>query len=405
MSSTTIKTSKLHYNLIHELYYRKSASCNELSKATKKSIPLVTKVVNELIDTGYVVEQGYAPSSGGRRPLMYSLIKDKLFMVVVAMDQLSTRIGIVNLNNEYLSTLAVVELTLLNNKTALKELTHHLKEYIKNSGIPTDKFIGIGIGMPGFINVSKGINYTYLEANTKTLKQHLLDETGIPAFIDNDSSLIALAELKFGAAKSSMDAMVINMGWGIGLGMIINGTLFRGHNGFAGEFSHIPISEENILCSCGKQGCLEAVASLLAVAEKAILGIKEGRISSLAYIETLNSTVEVGNAIIKEANKGDQYAIELISDAAYKIGRGLSILIHIMNPKVIVLSGRSVKVAKLMMAPIQQALNKYCIPRLFADTEIKVSKLGFDAELIGASILVMQNFGKEKDFFSSLVKS
>lgn len=396
MSSLTRKTSKLHYNIVQELYYRKSASCNELSAATKKSIPLVTKIVNELIETGYVAEQGYAPSSGGRRPLMYSLIKDKLFMVVVAMDRLSTRIGIVNLHNDYLSSLAVVELKLQENPTALNELTQYLKDYIKKSGIPIYKFIGIGIGMPGFINVSKGINYTYLEANTKTLKQHLLDETGIPAFIDNDSSLIALAELKFGAAKSMLNAMVINLGWGIGLGMIINGSLFRGDNGFAGEFSHIPISEENILCSCGKQGCLEGVASLLAVAEKAIIGIKEGRASSLAYIEKLNSKVEVGNAILKEANKGDKYAVELISDAAYKIGRGLSILIHIINPKVIVLSGRSVKVAKLMLAPIQQALNKYCLPRLFVDTEIKVSKLGFDAELIGASILVMQNFGKEK---------
>ena len=392
MPSSTKKTSKLHYDIIHELYYRKSASCNELSKATKKSIPLVTKVINEWVEMGYVVEKGYAPSSGGRRPLMYSLIKDKLFIVVVAMDQLSTRIGIMDLHNEQILPLAVVELKLHHNKTALNELTQHLKDYIKKSGIPLHKFIGIGIGMPGFVNVSKGINYTYLDVPNKTLKQHLLDETGIPAFIDNDSSLIALAEQKFGAAKSTQEAMVINMGWGIGLGMIINGNLFRGHNGFAGEFSHIPISEESILCSCGKQGCLEAVASLLAVAEKAIEGIKTGRVSSLSYIENLQSKVEVGNAILNEANKGDQYAIELISDAAYKIGRGLSILIHIINPKVIVLSGRSVKVAKLMLAPIQQALNKYCIPRLFADTEIKVSKLGFDAELIGASILVMQNF-------------
>lgn len=405
MSSIAKKTSKLHYDLIHELYYCKSASCNELSAATKKSIPLVTKVVNELIEMGYVMEQGYAPSSGGRRPLMYSLIKDKLFMVVVAMDQLSTRIGIVDLHNDYILPLAIVELKLQHNKTALDELTQHLKDYIKNSGIPTHKFIGIGIGMPGFINVSKGINYTYLETNKKTLKQHLLDEIGIPAFMDNDSGLITLAELKFGAAKSALDAMVLNVGWGIGLGMIINGGLFRGHNGFAGELGHIPISEENILCSCGKQGCLEAVASLLAIAEKASIGIKEGRVSSLSYIKNLNSTVEVGNAVLKEANNGDQYAIELISDAAYKIGRGLSILIHIMNPKIIVLSGRGVKVAKLMLAPIQQALNKYCIPRLFSDTEIKVSKLGFDAELIGASILVMQNFGREKSTLSPAKKS
>ncbi|RZK41938.1 MAG: ROK family protein [Pedobacter sp.] len=390
------KNSKLHFALIQELYYRNTASCNVLSTATKKSIPLVTKVINDLVEMGYVSERGYAPSSGGRRPLTYSLISDKLFILVVAMDQLSTRIGIVDLHNNYILPLSVVELKLKHNSTAVDELTQHIKDYITKSGISISKFIGIGIGMPGFINVTEGINYTYLETNNTTLKQHLLEEIGIPAYIDNDSSLIALAELKFGAANRSADAMVINMGWGIGLGMIVNGNLFRGHNGFAGEFSHIAITDEDILCSCGKQGCLEAVASLLAVADKAIQGIKNGRISSLSYIKDLNSKVDVGDAILKEANNGDQYAIELITDAAYKIGRALSILIHIMNPKTIVLSGRSVKVAKLMRSPIQQALNKYCIPRLIEDTEIKISELGFDAELIGASILVMQNFGKEK---------
>jgi predicted NBD/HSP70 family sugar kinase len=95
------------------------------------------------------------------------------------------------------------------------------------------------------------------------------------------------------------------------------------------------------------------------------------------------------------ANKGDQFAIELLSEAGYKIGRALSILIHIMNPKVVVISGRGVKVGRLLLAPIQQALNKYCIPRIAGETEIMISEIGFDAELIGAAILVMENFHKQ----------
>lgn len=395
MATNFKKTTKLHYELIQELYYRKLASSNELSSATKKSIPIVNKTLNELIELQFVEEKGLAPSSGGRRPLTYSLAQDKLSILVVAMDQLSTRIGLVNLNDEYLAPLRVVDLKLQNNKKALQELTEHLKDYLKQSGIATEQCIGIGIGMPGFINVNKGINYSYLAPTTKTLKEHLLDEIGIPAFIDNDSTLIALAELKFGAAKSTSNAMVINMGWGIGLGMIVNGSLFRGHNGFAGEFSHISIAQDDILCTCGKKGCLEAIASLQAVADKALAGISFNPKSSLQGIEKLKSTVEVANAVLDEARNGDEYAISLIYDAAYLIGRGLAILIHIMNPKVIVLSGRGVKVAKLMLEPMQDAINTYCIPRLSKETEIKVSKLGFDAELIGAGILVMQNLGKE----------
>jgi len=176
--------------------------------------------------------------------------------------------------------------------------------------------------------------------------------------------------------------------------MIVNGEIYRGHNGFAGEFSHIPLSEDGSLCTCGKRGCLEAEASMLVVAEKAIKGIKKGHISSLKNTD-INQSKMVGDAIMEAANNGDQFAIELLSDAGYKIGKALAILIHIMNPANIVLSGRGAIVGKILLAPIQQALNKYCIPRLANSTELLISDLGFNAELIGAAVLVMENFDKE----------
>ena len=103
----------------------------------------------------------------------------------------------------------------------------------------------------------------------------------------------------------------------------------------------------------------------------------------------------VGNAIMEAANNGDQFAIELLSDAGYKIGKALAILIHIMNPESIVLSGRGAIVGKILLAPMQQALNKYCIPRLVSSTGLLISDLGFNAELIGTAVLVMENFDKE----------
>jgi len=269
-------------------------------------------------------------------------------------------------------------------------LIKYTNNYVKSTGIPKDKFAGIGIGMPGFINVNEGINYTHLDANGESLTHYLTQEIGIPTCIDNDSSLIALAEQRFGIAKNRKDVMVINLGWGIGLGMIVKDELYRGYNGFAGEFSHIPISDSNALCACGKRGCLETEASMLVVVQKAIEGVKQGRISSLNYTEE-NHPKLVGDAIMEAANHGDQFAIELLSDAAYKIGKGLAVLIHIMNPSTIVLSGRGAVVGRILQAPMQQALNKYCIPRLVASTELLVSELGFDAELIGAAILVMEN--------------
>jgi len=389
-----VKSAELKNIIIRRLYFDKALSCAELSEILDKSIPSVSKAVNELIEEGFVIEQGYAPSSGGRRPLMYALLPSAMYIVTVAMDQLSTRIQMVDLLNNPVADIALNELKLFANPHALSTLIDYINDYILSTGIAKDKIAGIGIGMPGFIDAAEGINYTYLDSAGQSLTQLISAQTGVPAYIENDSSLIALAEQKFGIAKNHKDVMVINLGWGIGLGMIINGEIYRGHNGFAGEFSHIPLSEDGALCTCGKRGCLEAEASMLVVAEKAIKGIKKGHISSLKHTDKDQSKL-VGNAIMEAANNGDQFAIELLSDAGYKIGKALAILIHIMNPESIVLSGRGAIVGKILLAPMQQALNKYCIPRLVSSTELLISDLGFNAELIGTAVLVMENFDKE----------
>jgi predicted NBD/HSP70 family sugar kinase len=388
-----IKGSQLKNMIIKRLYFNKAMSCAGLSELFDKSIPSIAKAINELMNEGFVVEHGYAPSSGGRRPLMYSVKSNAMYILAIALDQLTARIQLFDLLNNPVADMLTFELKLLNNPDALTTLVSQINSYIQNTNISKEKIAGIGIGMPGFINVTEGINYSYLDAGGQSLTSYLTATTGITAYIDNDSSLIALAEQKFGIAKSKNEVMVINLGWGIGLGMIVNGKLFRGSNGFAGELSHIPLSEDGSLCECGKRGCLEAEASMLVVAQKAIAGIKQGRITSLKYNESDHSKL-IGDAVLETANNGDQFAIELLSDAGYKIGKALAILIHIMNPAIIVLSGRGAKVAKILMAPIQQALHKYCIPRLSAGTELLVSELGFDAELIGAAVLVMENFDK-----------
>ena len=390
----SVKSVELKNMIVKRLYFDKALSCADMSDLFDKSVPSISKAVNELVDEGLVVEQGYAPSSGGRRPLMYSLKQEALYILTVAMDQLSTRIQMVDLLNNPVADMVMAELKLLNNPNSLSTLIEYINDYIFSTNIPKDKIAGIGIGMPGFINAVEGFNYTYLDSGDESLTQLVSEKTGVPTYIDNDSSLIALAEQKFGIAKARKDVMVINLGWGIGLGMIINGEIYRGHNGFAGEFSHIPLSEDGALCTCGKRGCREAEASMLVVAEKAIKGIKKGHISILKHTDEDKAKM-VGDAIMEAANNGDQFAVELLSDAGYKIGKALAILIHIMNPASIVLSGRGAVVGKILLAPIQQALNKYCIPRLANSTELLISDLGFNAELIGAAVLVMENFDKD----------
>lgn len=384
--------SPLKQQMLSALYFDGKLSSVELSNILGKSIPHVTKLLMELVETGFIVDAGLSPSSGGRRAQVYSLKADAFYIVAVAMDQLYTKIVVTDVQNNPVMPIETHALTLYNNASAHVELVRLINTVIERSGVDRYRIAGIGIGMPGFINTKLGINYSFLQpAGGEAIHHYLRRELDLPVYIDNDSSLVALSELKFGLARNKADVMVINVGWGIGLGMIVNGVLFRGYTGYAGELSHIPISDSDTLCECGKRGCLETEASLKVITEKAMKGTREGSVSGLKYDERPE---QMSEAIMVAANKGDQYAIELLSDMGYKLGKAIAILIHIVNPELIVLSGRGADAGKILLAPIQQALNKYCIPRLSEFTGVKVSLLGRKAELAGAAALVMEHLAK-----------
>jgi predicted NBD/HSP70 family sugar kinase len=369
------------------LYYNEALSSSDISSYIGKSIPHAIKVLNELIKEGYVIEKGYASSSGGRKPLQYSLIPDTHYIVSVAISQFYIQIGILDMNSRFVADIVQHELELYDLK--VDNLITEIEKYITQSGIDSSKILGVGVTMPGFIDPVKGINYTHLDCKDQSLVDYLQQALSLPVFIENDSTAIALGEQKFGAAMYQDDAMVINLGWGIGLGMIVNGEIFRGHSGLAGEFSHIPLIKNGKLCKCGKHGCLETEASLIAIISKANEEIAQGQRSSLANYPTIDA-----DAIISEAVKGDRLSVKLISEAAYHIGQCLAILIHIMNPAIIIFSGKASVIGRLWMAPIQQAINEHCIPRLAAYTELVISNLNSKAQLIGGGVLVVESIGK-----------
>ena len=387
--------------VIKNLYFSGPLSCADLSLLTEKSLPLTAKIINELIEEGSVKEKGLASSTGGRRAHIYAIRPDLMYVVSVAMDQLITRLAIIDMQNNIIGEVKKIELVLPDNSDSLLQLKEQIDLFIQESGIAKTKIAGIGIGMPGFVDVQKGINHSFLKTEKGSIVSYLEEGLDIPVWIDNDSSLIALAELRLGAARNRQNAMVINISWGIGLGMVLKGELFRGYNGFAGEFSHIPLFINNKICSCGKTGCLETETSLLVVVEKAIAGIKAGRATSLKSLSP-DHLEETAATILDAALSGDSFAIELLSEVAYHIGRGVAILIHLINPELIILSGRGSVAGKLWLAPIQQAINEHCIPKIAEITEVKLSGLGHHAEILGAAALVMENYDMLKSSSAKL---
>ena len=386
------KKKLLKNRILKELYFENNLSCAELSVKIDKSFPVTAKLIEELANASKVVETGYAASTGGRRALTYALQTNVMYLVAVAMDQFVTKIVIMDMENNFVSPIQTIFLPLSTDHQPLQVLVEKIISLLESSGIPKEKFVGIGIGMPGFVDVKNGVNYSHLKLpNNKSITKFIIDKIGLPVFIDNDSSLIALAELRFGAAQGEKNAMVINIGWGVGLGLILDGELYRGHQGFAGEFSHIPLFLNKKLCWCGKAGCLETETSMLLILEEAGEGLKAGRLSKLSSLPEDDPELAC-DAIIKAVEEGDQFAIELFSKAGYNIGKGVAVLIHLLNPKKIILSGRGSSAGQIWRAPIQQSLNEHCIQRLYQSTILEISTLGTPAALIGAAALVMENY-------------
>lgn len=390
MTAKLLKQQYLKKAILKQLYYEGALSLADICVHTNKSLPVVSSTIMALLEEGYIQEYGLAPSTGGRRPITYLLNnKKQTYIVVAAVDQLEVRIGIYSLINEPIIPVKSFSLDLVNSKHAIDDLVGFLRQAIASAQLPEAEILGVGIAIPGVYNVKEGVNHTFF-ADKANLPAYLSEILALPVYIDNDSRAIAMAELKFGAAKGYKDVMVVNIGWGIGLGMIVDGMLFSGHNGYAGEFSHIPLANSNNLCSCGKRGCLEVDASLLVLVEKAKREMSFGVKSKLEHLFKDESAL-AGEQLLAAARSGDPLAISLLAEGGFMIGKGLATLIHVMNPESIVLSGRGASAGKIWLASIHQAINEFCIPRLAEQTLITVSNIPQEAQLLGAATVVVEN--------------
>ncbi|MNL20887.1 N-acetylglucosamine repressor [compost metagenome] len=189
-----------------------------------------------------------------------------------------------------------------------------------------------------------------------------------------------MAEFTHGMAKGKQNVLILLMDMGVGLGIIMDGKLRKGACGFSGELGHIPFVENGALCYCGKHGCLETIASGNALSEMAKDGILSGKNSML-------------NKLSKEAaNKGDQYAIQLLSNIGTYMGKGIAMLIQLFNPELIILSGKIAEAKQYITLPMQQAINTYCMTQIRERTTIISSELGENSRLLGYATTGIDHF-------------
>jgi glucokinase-like ROK family protein len=390
LSNVEKKKHILKRRIVRYLYFHGPKSAAEISKRLKSSIPTITATINELININVIIEQGQGNSSGGRRPNLFGLQDDVFYILGIDIGWFTTKIAIFNTKLENVSTFINHPLELKDDSRLIDEIYRVANDLIENSGIEREKLIGVGIDMPGLIDAEKGFNYTYFNDSEKSLAERFEDLFKMPVYIENDANARTLAEYRYGQARGTKNTLVLHVGWGVGLGMIINRQLYRGASGFAGEFSHIPLIENGLLCQCGKQGCLETVASGTALVRLAKKGIREGQNSTLSK-KIAEGQELIPKTIIEAANEGDQFAISIISKVGFELGKGIATLIQLFNPERIILGGRVAEANQYLLTPIEQALNHYSIPKLRNQTEILISKLGTNANILGAVAMVSEN--------------
>lgn len=396
IQSSAVETKKNanKKHILKSIYFNGPLSNSELSKQIKLSTPKINSLLIELIDEGLVIDLGRGDSSGGRRPNIYGLVNNGFYVVGITVNITRTIISIFNSCNEEISGPHHLSIKISQDIGIFKTINEKLEEIIRKSNIPAEKILVAGIELPGLINQEKGTNRTYFPG-VKDFFGELREIFGIPVFVIHDAKVRTFAEQHFGLAKDKKNVLMIQADWGLGLGIIINGKLYEGKTGYSGEFGHIPLADNGVLCSCGKQGCLETVVSAKAIARQACKGIENGSSSLIKELVNDNLDKIDISTVIQAANSGDQFAISLFSEAGKWLGRGIALLEHIFNPELIIIGGQVAVASQFIIAPIQQAINTFSNRDISNETEIRFSELGSKAGTMGAAAYALEQISKK----------
>lgn len=385
-SGVALKNKILKGLIFKFLDQTESASINEISKEINISVPKTTSLITELIEEGLISDYGKFESTGGRKANLYGLIGDAGFILGVDVKKYYINIGLLNFKKQLIHQKSRITFKLDNTAESLNQLIQIIQNFIKEVGIKKDKILSLGINLSGRINHTKGHSYTFFHFQEEPLSEIIQEKIGIKTYLENDSRAMAFGEFCNGEVNTEKNVLFVNLDYGIGLGILIDGKVYYGKSGFSGEFGHIPFFNNEIICHCGKKGCLETEASGNALLRKFKEKIKLGSTSSVLKKNKKVEDITLTD-LIQAAQKEDVLIIELLAELGENLGKGLAVLINVFNPELIIIGGTLSETGEYLKLPIKSSINKYSLSLVNADTELKLSKLGEKAGIIGACLL------------------
>lgn len=359
----------------------------DLSKELNISIPKINELVIDLIQDGLVKDYGKTASTAGRKPNLYGLKPNSAFFVGVEVKSRYINIGLMDFKKNFIKKEEDIPFSLQNTPRSLLSLCDAINTFIDNTGVARLKILGLGITLLGRINYKSGYSYNYFNFTEKPLTKVLEEEVMLHTFLENDSRAMAYAEFNTDMVKHEKNVLFLNIDRGIGTGIMTNGQLYHGKSGFAGEFGHIPMFDNEIICYCGKKGCLETEVSGSALRQQFVSRLKNGETSILTKDFDDPEHIQLED-IIHAAMHDDTLAIELIANVGEKLGKGIALLINLFNPELVILGGILSTTGDYLFLPVKTAINKYSLSLVNNDTQLKISKLGDKAGVLGACLLV-----------------
>jgi len=366
----------------------------EIVKKSGLSAPTVTRIVDSLIkEEKLVVPIGMGSSNGGRPPVLLKFNGDKNYVIGIDLGATRTRGVLSNLNGKFIEE--IDEPTkleegfdaIMNNVASLINQLANSKKTINKSRI-----YGVGIAVAGLVNQQKNlVEYSpVFDWYDADILEALKPKVEFPIIFDNVTRLMTLGGLCYGKGQKHRNFICVNVGYGIGSGIIANGKLLTGIDGYAGEFGHITIDKDSdIQCSCKKYGCLEAMASGKAIALTAQSRLARGQLSSL--IDDCGGDIsKVTTEMVANAAKaGDELALNVFNRAMEYIGIGISNLINIFNPELIVIGGGVSMAGDIFFDMIRETVDKNVMQPTSRKVDIMPVAFGNNAALMGAFALIL----------------
>ncbi len=359
----------------------------EVARQTGLTRTSVSDLVTELLERGLIEEVGRGPSTGGKSPIFLSVIPDAQQIIALDLSEENLRGAVVNLRGEIRQR--VTEPLHGRRGQAVLELAFRLVDALVAAA--SQPLLGIGIGAPGLIDTSNGqmlwaVNLDWMDL---PIGQLFEQRYGVPVYLANDCQVAALAQLIYRQSRTGSLA-AIKLGTGLGAGIVLNGQLFQGAGFGAGEIGHIIIDENGLLCRCGNRGCLETIATLPRIAERAQQIAAEGNTGGQAaparhYAETLSGE----RSLLEAYRQGDPAAGQAMQEAAVALGRAIAGLITILNLRQVWLMGDAVHFGAAWLEQVRQETRRRTLAALAEQTTIQFSDLGEDVVMLGASALLL----------------